>query len=75
MNKKNLWQYMAGNLRVKVKARDENEKFATFEFTCFASEDVNWYDRFYALEDVARAMCELRDWNFKEIVDVNEVKE
>ena len=75
MNKKDLWKYMEGHLRVKVKARDENERFACFEFECVSNSSVSWYDRSCALEDVARAMCELRGWNFKDIVDVNEVKE
>ena len=30
------WKYLTGDLIVTVRGRDKNERFMTFEFTCYA---------------------------------------
>lgn len=66
------WSYITGNVKVTVRATDENEDLQTFTFTCFLSHEVNSYDRLDNLSDVAHHMALLRNYYRAEIIDIKE---
>lgn len=72
MKWKTNWSYITGNVKVTVRATDENEDLQTFTFTCFLSREVNSYDRLDNLSDVAHHMALLRNYYRAEIIDIKE---
>lgn len=68
-----LWKYISGNIKVKVKARNENNKTVYFDFQCYVEKELDAYDKFDYIDDVALAMANLRNLHHYEIVELEEL--
>lgn len=72
MSWKSDWHYLTGDLKVTVRAIDEEDTYRTFDFTCYADKEVNSYDRLTYLEDIAHAMAKLQNYYHAEIIDIKD---
>lgn len=75
MSWKHDWKYKSGNVQVTVRAKDDNEDFQTFTFTCYVSNDIDGYDRLDNISDIAHHMSLLRNYYHAEIIDVKELRQ
>ena len=67
------WKYMKGNIKVTVQAKDENEDFQIFTFTCYVSDSINEYDRLDNISDIAHHMALLRNYYHAELIKIEEI--
>ena len=71
---KDEWKYMRGLLTVKVKAKSEDTgKFIYFNFDCIADEKLDNYDFGEYLDDVIRALANLRRAYKPEIIGITKI--
>lgn len=67
------YDFISGNIKVKVKAVDDNDKVVYFEFECYC-EDINSYDKMENIVYIAYHMGALRNLYRTEVVDVKKIK-
>ena len=73
MSWKTDWDYLTGDLKVTVRAIDQDGRYRKFDFICYASDEVEAYDRLDALEDAALDLARLRNYHCTEVIDIKKI--